>query len=107
MARARRIMVAAPARPRPIRPPIEVPTQASVAGHTRAISVAMSDTYCGTAYSAGLDSQSDLPRPATSGHTTRHWPASRRARWSKSRPVRVSPCTQTSTRSLSGSPHSQ
>ena len=45
MARAN---AAAPASPRPINPPMDVPTHASVAGRSRATRVAMSDTYCGT-----------------------------------------------------------
>ncbi|KAG1167627.1 hypothetical protein G6F35_017671 [Rhizopus arrhizus] len=39
---------AAPDSARPTSPPIDVPTQASRAGRRRAISVTMSDTYCGT-----------------------------------------------------------
>jgi len=52
--------------------------------------------------------QSLRPRPTTSGHTTRKpHRAISAARKSKSRAQRVSPCTQTSTRSLRGSPHSR
>ncbi|MNI73684.1 hypothetical protein D3C73_1297080 [compost metagenome] len=39
---------AAPDSAMAIKPPIDVPTQASVAGRKRAINVTMSDTYCGT-----------------------------------------------------------
>ena len=36
-----------PASPRPIRPPIDVPNQSTVSTFRRAISVTMSETYCG------------------------------------------------------------
>ena len=55
----------------PIRPPIEVPTQCTCSTSRRAISVTVSATYCGMSYSIGSASQSESPRPAMSGQTTR------------------------------------
>src|SRR6267143_1821556 len=73
----------------PISPPIEVPTQCTASTSSRAISVTMSATYCGTALSIGSASRSESPRPATSGQTTRNWPHSSRATLSKSRAERL------------------
>ena len=38
-----------PASPMPIRPPMDVPNQSTFPTFSRAISVTMSETYCGTA----------------------------------------------------------
>ena len=43
-----------PASPSPIRPPIDVPNQSTVSTFSRAISVTMSATYCGTHVEAGV-----------------------------------------------------
>ena len=74
----------------------EVPTKSTWSVPRCAIRAFMSAQYCGSAYSSGLRSLPLFPRPAKSGQTTRLPPAARRAaRWSKSRPCRVRPWTQT------------
>ena len=89
----------------PISPPIDVPSQLSSSTSSRAISVTQSDTYCAKSYWATSAAKSERPRPIMSGHTTRYRSDKRSASTSKSRPLRVSPCTQSST-GASGGPHS-
>ena len=89
-----------PARPMPINPPIDVPSQWTVSASSRASSVTMSATYAGSAYPFGSARRSDSPRPTTSGQITRQPSCIARASTSKSRPWRDTPCAQTRTRSV-------
>jgi len=60
-----------PASDRPISPPIEVPSRSTRSTFRRAIRLTASNEYWGSPYNIGSASQSLLPRPTTSGQTTR------------------------------------
>ena len=90
----------------PIWPPIDVPIQSTLVPRRHASSAVMSAQYVMKLYCDSSLNQSLRPRPTMSGQATRRFFCSAFASSSKSRPLRVKPCTQTASRSSRTSPHS-